>query len=362
MPHSSYDILVDRTDLGQVRVSPTQSPAPGMDQIHVRIETFALTANNITYAVMGETMKYWSVFPAPGGSGRIPVWGFGRVVASSHPQVATGERLYGFWPMSSDTILTIGRASPGVLIDATPHRKNLAAVYNTYTRLVADPTTTPDNEPFVALLRPLFATSFLIDDYLASESFFGADAVLITSATSKTAIGLAHCLRQRGAERPRIIGLTSSTRAAFAEALGYYDIIETYDAIAGLAAPGGVVVVDLAGSIATLRAIHSALGSGLKYSCRVGFTHWHDTSPEIADLPGVRPAFFFAPERVQTRLAEWGAEEFGRRIGVASAAFIATAHRWLKLDTRHGPEAIVAAYRSLLNGHTRADTGIICIP
>ena len=41
--------------------------------------TYALTANNITYGVAGETMKYWNFYPAAAGMGRIPVWGVGKV-------------------------------------------------------------------------------------------------------------------------------------------------------------------------------------------------------------------------------------------------------------------------------------------
>ena len=94
------------------------------------IESYALTANNITYGVAGETMKYWNFYPAAAGMGRIPVWGFGRVVQSSRPDVAVGERLYGYWPMSSDVLLTIGRATPAALTETSPNRAELASVYN----------------------------------------------------------------------------------------------------------------------------------------------------------------------------------------------------------------------------------------
>ena len=118
----------------------------------------------------------------------------------------------------------------------------------------------------------------------------------------------------------------------------------------------------MAGGEATLRAIHAALGDDLKYSCRVGFTQWQDAKPVIKDLPGVRPVFFFAPDRVKARLADWGPKEFAKRVGGASAAFVADAQRWLKLETHRGPEAIVAAYRTVLKGDARPDAGIICMP
>jgi hypothetical protein len=117
--------------------------------------------------------------------------------------------------------------------------------YNSYVRVAADPGMPPGGKPFVSLMRPLFTTSFLIDDYLTEGAFFGAGTVLITSASSKTSIGLAYCLRQRGEGRPEIVGLTSPRNAAFVAGLGIYDGVVTYDAAGGLRAPRGAVVVDM---------------------------------------------------------------------------------------------------------------------
>ena len=276
MAAEPYDIVVGRNDLTNVRVAPASPVVVGADQVHVAIESYALTANNITYGVAGETMKYWNFYPVAAGPaaagpasanmGRIPVWGFGRVAQSSRSDVAVGERLYGYWPMSSDVVLTIGRATPAVLTETSPNRAELASVYNSYVRVAADPSMPPGSEPHVSLVRPLFTTSFLIDYFLADNDFFGAKTVLITSASSKTAMGLAHCLEQRGAGRPEIVGLTSKGNAAFVAGLGTYDSVVTYDAIGGLRAPNGAVVVDMAGGEATLRAVHAALGDQLKYS------------------------------------------------------------------------------------------------
>jgi hypothetical protein len=362
MAGEPYDIVVDRGDLANIQAVPSAPVVVGSGQVHVAIESYALTTNNITYAVVGESMRYWELFPAAAGMGRVPVWGFGKVVQSGRPDVAAGERLYGFWPMSSDVVLTVARATPGALTEGSPIRAGLSPVYNSYVRVAADPSMPAGSEPYVSLIRPLFATAFLIDDFLAERAFFQAGTVLITSASSKTAMGLAYCLKQRGAGRPGIVGLTSPRNAAFVAGLGTYDRVVTYDAIAALGAPGGAVVVDMAGGEATLRAVHTRLGDDLKYSCRVGFTQRHDAKAAIENLPGVRPVFFFAPDRVKARLTDWGHEGFAKRVGAMSAAFVADARSWLKIETHRGPEAIVAAYRTLLQGDARPDTGLICVP
>src|SRR4051794_17657650 len=101
---SSTDFIVARDELARCKFAETTLPTATYlpdEALLVRIERFAFTANNITYALLGDQLKYWQLFPAPQGFGNIPVWGFGRVIASKHPQVAEGELLFGYFPMAS---------------------------------------------------------------------------------------------------------------------------------------------------------------------------------------------------------------------------------------------------------------------
>jgi NADPH:quinone reductase-like Zn-dependent oxidoreductase len=359
MADQNYDIVVERKDLSKAVVESAPSPELITGQIRVRIDLYALTANNVTYGVAGETMKYWDFYPARTGMGRIPVWGFANVTESKHDGVPIGERLYGYWPMSRETVLTIGKVSPQGLTEMSPNRAALAGVYNSYTRVAADPNITPATEPYVALIRPLFTTSFLIDDFLGDNNFFGADTVLITSASSKTALGLAYCLAQRKGRKT--IGVTSQANKAFVESVGLYTDVITYDQIRALKAPGGAVMVDMAGGATTLTAIHNALCDDLKYSCRVGLTQWNDLSP-VKGLPGPKPIFFFAPDRIKIRMQDWGPADFIARTSKMSTGFVTNAGRWMKIESQSGPDAIIATFKKLLQGDTRPEAGIICIP
>ena len=49
------------------------------------MDAFALTTNNITYAVFGAAMQYWDFFPTadPDVWGCVPVWGFAEVVETT---------------------------------------------------------------------------------------------------------------------------------------------------------------------------------------------------------------------------------------------------------------------------------------
>jgi hypothetical protein len=361
-----YDHLVRRDDLSAIEVRPRAAIDPaglGANQILCRIDQYALTANNVTYGVAGDSIGYWGFFPAPEGYGRLPVWGFATVTASTNGDVNVGERLYGYWPMSSDIVLTAGHVSPSGFVDVAAHRAKLPTIYNRYARLSGDPSFPAGTEAHQALIRPLFLTSFLIDDFLDDNGFFHADTVIIASASSKTGIGLAAMLERRKALGMRTVALTSPANRAFVARLGLYDDVVTYDEIATLRAPGGAVLVDMAGSQKVLSAVHFALKDQLKYSCRVGVSHWQNAAPPSGlTLPGPKPLFFFAPDRASQRLKDWGPAEFMQRTGSAMAGFIANSRRWMTIETAKGPDAITAAYRRLAAGELRPEIGQICVP
>ena len=125
---------------------PAQELEPG--EALLRVDTFALTANNVTYAVLGDVLQYWKFFPgSEEGWGRVPVWGFADVVASQAEGVDVGARVYGYLPMATHLVVQPARVSGSGFADGAPHRAELPAVYNRYLRTDADPATTPSARP-----------------------------------------------------------------------------------------------------------------------------------------------------------------------------------------------------------------------
>ena len=366
-------IEVARQDLRETRViddpdAPQRRPlAEG--QARLRIDRFALTSNNITYAAFGEAMKYWDFFPSADPVwGCIPVWGFAEVVESRVDGVPVGARCYGYWPMGRYLVVTPTRVRRHGFDDGAAHRAALPAVYNQIQYCAADPGYDAAQEAQQALLRPLFVTSFLIDDFLADAKFFGAQQVLLSSASSKTAFGTALCLslRRARAEGTRVIGLTSPGNLDFCRSLGVYDELRAYDALPTLARDTPSVYVDFAGTAALRRAVHEHFGDALRYSCSVGGTHW-DALGGGRDLPGPRPTLFFAPSQIVKRSAAppegWGAAELQRRIGEAWAAFMQRvndpAAPWLRVRSERGTPAAIDALRALLDGKVDARDGLM---
>ncbi len=347
---------VRRDDLRNSRFSEQPLPEPAPGEALVRVDRFALTANNITYAVAGDMMSYWKFFPAESGWGRVPVWGFGDVIRSSLPELPEGERLYGYFPMSTHLVVRPSGVTPAGFVDASEHRAALPAVYNQYRRVLADPGYAPESEDRQALLQPLFMTGWLLADLLADEQFCGARRVVIASASSKTAIGLAAVLARAGGAE--VVGLTSRRNSAFVEKLGYYTRVVPYEEIASLPATESAVFVDMAGDGAVQSAAHRHLGDHLVRSIGVGLTHW-EGPPRATDLPGAKPEFFFAPSRIEKRTRDWGGRALQQRMGEAWRDFVSESQDWLEIIEGRGRAAVERVYGDTLEGRARPDRGYV---
>ena len=352
---SNVDFLIDKSAWHKTRFveNPTSADLAS-GQVLFRVDRFAFTANNISYAGAGDLLKYWNFFPTEQGWGRLPTMGFADVIASTYEGVAVGTRCFGFYPMSKYLLIEPSSASPTSIVDGVPHRADLAPAYNQYQPAEADAAYSAQYEDELMLTRGLFLTSFLADDFLADSNHYGATSVLISSASSKTAIALASCVSEHG--RAKTIGLTSARNLAFVESTGFYDQVLTYDAIGSLPTDEPSVFVDIAGNTRVSREIHENFGSSLKYSMRIGATHW-DAGGKDGDLPGPSREFFFAPSQIQKRVSEWGAREFQNRLGASLQSFVESTRKWLQIERAYGRDAVERIYHATLQGSARPDQG-----
>jgi hypothetical protein len=348
------DFLVDLADINRTKTSSSRCSTTEGDVL-VRVEQFAFTANNMTYALIGaSTGWYWDFFPAPRGWGRIPVWGFGRVVASEVERIETGEDLFGYFPMSTHAVLKPGKIRSDGLHDASEHRAHLSPAYNYYVRTFANPAFDAESKREIMLLRPLFFASFLVHDLLAERAGTDADTIAITSASSKTAIGLAHLLSTPKVRPCHIVGLTSERNLDFARGTGVYDRVVAYHDHEILNS-GSVAVADFSGNSALIRKLQHALGNRAAFFCLIGYTHWDRRSLDIVeDAKMVR---FFAPDRIRKRVREWGAGEFDRRYNEALQAYIRHSRGWLHIVEGFGPKKVAEVFERVSRNQVRPDEG-----
>jgi hypothetical protein len=350
-------IEVRKDDLSASRAAHKVASPLAEGEILVKVERFALTANNITYAVIGDQFGYWKFFPTEAGWGVVPVWGTGVVAESRASDVKTGERIYGYFPMGSHLVMRPGKIRPERFVDAAAHRDGLPAVYNAYARLGAEPGHDAALDELRMLLFPLYATSFCLYDYFLDNKWFGAERVIVLSASSKTAIGVGYAL---GGDKkaPKTLGLTSSGNAARLRDLKVYDSVETYDRIDLIDAAAPTAIIDMSGNGSTLAALHRRLGDKMLFTSNVGITHADARRPGEGYIRE-RSALFFAPSHIEKRARDWGPGEFERRAFAFWKEAALKSRDWVKIERYSGAEAAQAAFHKMRKGDFAPEAGVI---
>ena len=302
------DFLVARDNLS--RTSWLQRPlvSPARGEVLVTVDRFALTANNITYATLGDEFHYWDFFPAPAGLGRIPVWGLGTILESRVPGLIVGERVYGYFPMSSHRVLTPAAVRTKGFVDAAPHRQTQPATYNEYACVDRDPNYDTADDDIHLVLRPLFSLAFFLNAFLRERAFFGASTIIVSSASSKASLAIGLLLRDGG---PTIVGLTSDTNLAFVRSTAIFNRVVAYGDLEELEREPSVYI-DMAGNLDVLRRIHAHFDDLLRHSSRAGFTHAASASGD--GLAGPKPEAFFTPTHILALRRLWGPELLRKRL------------------------------------------------
>jgi hypothetical protein len=349
----SVRVEVRRDDPSQARIVRPAVPEPADGQVVLEVERFALSANNITYARLGDTIGYWRFYPAAPGWGCVPAWGIGRVIGSGRAEIAVGRTVSGLFPMASHVVLSPGRVGQGGFDEDAAHRRDLPRLYNVYRWT----TETGHDQSLRLVLQPSLWLSFLLQDFLSARSYFDAGLVVISSASSKVALGLAFLL-QRG--QVRTIGLTAAARVPELRELELFDQVVGYDAIGSLAR-GPAVFVDLTGNPAVLTAVHDHFGSQLGHSALAGTTHGSaDPQAVAAGLAGPVPQLFFVPDYLLGRASELGMDVLAGRFDDALGEFARWSRGWLQVQHVTGTDAVLEAYQRTLAGGVPVSAALIC--
>ena len=298
------ELWVDLKQLSKTRVVTDELPPLEDGEVLVAIDKFGITAMNLQYARARPNVSYWG-FPTEGEWCKVPAWGYADVLKSNCAEVPVGERVYGFFPMASHAVLRPGHVREDEFVDITERRQKVPETYNRYRRTGAESEVLRAMEVERCLMFPLLLTAFMLYDYLLDNNFFGAGQVLISSASSKTGIGLAQLLRDDDQVDQHIVGLTSAANVAFVDKLGSCRQTVAYGDESQIDRTLPAAYVDMSGNSDVRSALHHLLQDNMKVSLMVGNTHWEQQG-DTGDLPGALPETFFAPGHVLKREAEWG--------------------------------------------------------
>ncbi|TDL15570.1 hypothetical protein BD410DRAFT_796257 [Rickenella mellea] len=420
MSETNLSLCVPRTSSGRNPNEPVlvESPIPTTNlpnHILLRVDRFGFSANNITYQALGEVphFRYFDFHLAPRSKdntvtpeshGLIPVWGFGTVVWSSHPRVAVGERVYGYFAPTRYLLLPVSPsdANKYSFFVPRPHFPADRRPYNQIIRCANDALydPTPDAEDLTMLYRPLFWTSFWCEDWLAESSYRSGETqtqknVLISSASAKTSFCLAYLVRKRFVESGvNIVGLTSARNESFTRGLGLYDEVLNYDALkktlssAQSAAHAEWIYVDVAGSEEineNVRACfekcknsrllaHISLGMTTlsPSSSNVTSKSW-TTNTSLLSAPSItmganpdskssrlpNPEEFFMPEWLALRRKALSVTEITQMQAKAWKELMRDCRGWVKMECVEGGENVLPAYEKVVKDGVGPEKGLV---
>ncbi len=352
-------------------VNQTSSRSLEENEIRLKIEKFAVTSNNITYAVAGDKLGYWQFFPPLEDIdskdndnsvwGVIPVWGFAQVVESNNDEVSLGERFFGYFPPASNLILKPSNVNKLSFIESSAHRVHLPVAYNIY-RKVEHPATLTKQEVMLKenermLLYPLHVTSFALYDFFDEHDWFGAEQVILLSASSKTSTGLAYGIKHK---RPdlRQIGVTSARNLPAVEGLEVYDIVLDYKNLQHIDSNKPTVIIDMSGNSEVISSLHKQLKDNMKYCSKVGITHKDAFSNEPFYIKE-RTHMFFAPSQIQQKIKVQGMQAFNSECTHYLEHSYKQSRNWLEIEELAGLEGLQQVFLDICGGKIDPTKGLI---
>lgn len=336
--------------LARTRVTTDVLEEPGDGELILAVELFGLSGNNISYAQLGNQfgLGYWRPFPAQDGWGRVPAWGIARVLAGDPALAQVGDRFVGLVPMADRMRLQAAPTATG-LRDTSAEREGMLPLYRDMRSVASDPGWREDLLDVHLLLRPAYPPAALLDDELAKA---GTQRVLLTSATSKTALMTARLLSRRGVD---VTGLTSAAHLDAAVATGAYSSVRSYDEIDDLPVQA-VVLLDIAGNPAILEAVHARFGDDLIRHLGVGGTHHGAAAAALAApasaAPG--PEMFNTGAREVELADEHGEQEVLRLEDAARDLLVPWAASWMEVRTVTGANDVENEWRRLTTNSSTA--------
>ena len=312
----------------------------------LEVEQFGFSANNITYALLGDRFGYWGFFPGSPGYGITPVWGFATVVGSNTESIKVGEKVYGYLPMATHLLIHADNITAQGFSDSHPQRRSISPVYDQYLRCEQDPSYSSDLETWILTFRPLFTTSYVLAYALADKSPADNCRVFMTSASSKTAFGTAQILK---ALMPslHIVGLTSNKQVDFVEQTQCYDEVVAYEKMSAEKIDDQDWILDFAGDQNRISQWRNGHPNADAHTLLIGAT---DVQAQISRSSNSVGHVFFAPDEVRRFNKAWGPQEFQQRYATHWKSFVTHFSGILGEQQHIGSQAMVKQYQQFLGG------------
>ncbi len=299
-----------------------------------------------------------------------------------------GQRLYGYYAMAKYVVLQLERQTnkyhANVSLGSFSKDRR---PYKQLTVCETDPMYQRDREDDIMLCkcsaefpvhinldlytqdRPLFWTSYWFEDWLNVNNYFGAKAVVVSSASSKTAFTVAYNIQRRKQQTKspigRIIGLTSQSNLQFTRNLGLYDGVFTYDDLALVVStnslPQPLIYTDVLGNSSLNSRVNRVLSPSVFVSLGMSNPTDGATGSVIAkeDKSKTNAKGFFTPEWLAIRTMQLSFQQILKLQVEAWGALMQDCVKWVNIEKTYGTgkSGVITSYRKTLEGKVGADKG-----
>jgi hypothetical protein len=232
-------IATVRDDMKETVILRDELPPLERDEIRLRVDKVGLSANNLFYAQMGNApfLKFFAVYPVGDEHeelANVPAWGVATVIESSNPEFSPGDQFRGFLHMTN-VVQMKARRTPEGFTAFGGGRDKINPAYNGFLSVDAEgdsPIRGHGQKPDLAMTAaPGAGSGFIMAELLRMNDFYGANAIVLTSASSKLSLATALLLRKERdqGDLAKITGYTAPHNADFVRATGLYDDVVTYD-------------------------------------------------------------------------------------------------------------------------------------
>ncbi|BFM08510.1 DUF2855 family protein [Halioxenophilus aromaticivorans] len=330
--------------------------APG--SMLVRLERFGFSSNNLASALAPGLASVWpQAFPAGTDRLRLPVWGVAQVVAANQAVFEPGACFFGCFPMTRFALIDpsmepLERYGIGADQLLNPTGGHLPVPADTQSGCY-------NAVDLQIMLRPLLMAAFMVMEELKESQFWHAQQIVVTCASSKTAMGLGYFLQQHFAERsdgpsPQVIGLTAQSNVNFVRKHGHFDKVLSYEQFRAMD-EADTVLVDFSGNFSVQRMLVYYLKQHLIHAYALGAAHWDEVaSGELAMSCEYFSALdFYYQRHARSKDLNYRFQQLWPN---ACGAFI----KWLKPQLVEGPDRVRWVYEQVLAGKSKPDVAYLC--
>merc|ERR1719188_1654307 len=215
-------------------------------------------------------------------------------------------------------------------------------------------------EDWKAVTKELYTMAFYMDEQLLVDTGM-FNSVLISCASSKTALALAYCLRMR--DMRCVAGLTSQEHLEFVKSTDLYHEVYTYDNLSSLSSQNQIVYMDFKCDEALREEIGQMLGTNLMYTLKIGPSVFQKKAKDqmFEKRHGKQAVFDEASWRERRKMvAEVTKTDRNDRLKYSQTAFIERLQRSVKLRHVSGSEAFAQMYERVYCNESSPAEAHVC--